>query len=112
MRKLARYLKLYKKQVIFGPIFKWLEAVFELIVPLCMAQIIDVGVAAGDRGYVLRMGGVIVLLGVVGLASSLTCQYFASVASAGRGDGPCAATCSKRSTAFPMRSWTGSGSRR
>ncbi len=85
MRKLARYLKLYKKQVIFGPIFKWLEAVFELIVPLCMAQIIDVGVAAGDRGYVLRMGGVIVLLGVVGLASSLTCQYFASVASQGVG---------------------------
>ena len=85
MRKLARYLKLYKKQVVFGPFFKWLEAVFELIVPLCMARIIDVGVAAGDKGYVLRMGGVIVLLGVVGLASSLTCQYFASVASQGVG---------------------------
>lgn len=109
LRKLARYLKLYKKQVIFGPIFKWLEAVFELIVPLCMAQIIDVGVAAGDRGYVLRMGGVIVLLGVVGLASSLTCQYFASVASAGRGDGPAPRPVPKDQQPFPCGAGPGRG---
>lgn len=85
MLRLARFLRDYKKQVILGPIFKLIEAVFELIVPLVMADIIDKGVGAGDRGYVLKMGGVLVILGVVGLCSALTCQYFASVASQGTG---------------------------
>ena len=67
MLKFARFLKQFKKEVLIGPIFKLTEAVFELIVPLVMAQIIDVGIANGDRGYVLRMGGVMVLLGLVGL---------------------------------------------
>ena len=66
MLKFARFLKQFKKEVLIGPVFKLTEAVFELIVPLVMAQIIDVGIANGDRGYVLRMGGVMVLLGLVG----------------------------------------------
>ena len=68
-----------------GPVFKLTEAVFELIVPLVMAQIIDVGIANGDRGYVLRMGGVMVLLGLVGLGCALICQYCAARASQGFG---------------------------
>lgn len=85
MRKLVKYLKKYKKNVILGPIFKLTEAVFELIVPLVMAQIIDVGIANKDSGYIWKMGGVLVLLGVCGLGFALICQYMASVASQGFG---------------------------
>lgn len=85
MFKLFSYLRDYKKQAILGPVFKLLEAIFELIVPLVMAKIIDVGVANKDIGVVLKLGGVLILLGVVGLASALVCQYFASVASQGVG---------------------------
>lgn len=85
MRKLIKYLKKYKKNVILGPIFKLTEAVFELIVPLVMAQIIDVGIANKDSGYIWKMGGVLVLLGVCGLGFALICQYVASVASQGFG---------------------------
>lgn len=85
MLKLARFLKGYKKQVILGPVFKLIEAIFELIVPLVMASIIDVGVEQGDKGYVFRMGGVMLLLAAVGLCSALICQYFAAQASQGFG---------------------------
>ncbi len=85
MFKLARFLKPYKKQVIAGPIFKLIEAVFELIVPLVMANIIDIGVKNNDGPYIWRMGGLLLLLGVVGLCSTLVCQYFASIASQGFG---------------------------
>lgn len=85
MFKLARYLKHFKKEVILGPLFKLMEAIFELIVPLVMARIIDVGIATGDTGYILRMGGLMVLLGVAGLGFALTCQYFAARASQGFG---------------------------
>ena len=85
MLKFARFLKQFKKEVLIGPVFKLTEAVFELIVPLVMAQIIDVGIANGDRGYVLRMGGVMVLLGLVGLGCALICQYCAARASQGFG---------------------------
>ena len=67
MLKLVRYLKEFRKQVIIGPLFKLTEAIFELIVPLLMAKIIDDGVARGDLPYVLKTGAVIVLLGLVGL---------------------------------------------
>ena len=92
MLKFARFLKQFKKEVLIGPVFKLTEAVFELIVPLVMAQaqIIDVGIANGDRGYVLRMGGVMVLLGLVGLGCALICQYCAARASQGFG---CALIC-------------------
>lgn len=85
MRKLVKYLKKYRKNVILGPIFKLTEAVFELIVPLVMAKIIDVGIATKDSGYIWKMGGVLVLLGVCGLGFALICQYVASVASQGFG---------------------------
>ena len=78
MLKLARYLKNYIKEVIIGPFFKLIEAVFELIVPLVMAKIIDVGIENSDKSYILKMGGVIILLGVVGLCCALVCQYLAS----------------------------------
>lgn len=85
MFRLARFLKAYKKQVILGPVFKLTEAVFELIVPLVMASIIDVGIKGRDVGYVLKMGGLMIALGAVGLACALICQYFASIASQGFG---------------------------
>lgn len=85
MRRLARFLKKYQLQVIAGPIFKLIEAIFELIVPLVMADMIDVGVANHDVHYIWQRGGLLIALGLVGLASSLTCQTFASRASQGVG---------------------------
>lgn len=85
MRRLARFLRKYRFQVIAGPIFKLIEAIFELIVPLVMADMIDVGVARGDIGYIWQRGGMLLVLGLVGLASSLTCQTLASRASQGVG---------------------------
>ena len=85
MRKLARFLSEYRKQVILGPIFKLIEAIFELIVPIVTARIIDQGVKRGDTAYVWRMGLVMLLLGVVGLCSALVCQKMASIASQGFG---------------------------
>lgn len=85
MLRLARYLKHYKKEVILGPFFKLLEAIFELIVPLVMASIIDTGIRGGDRVYVLQRGGILLLLGTSGLIFALICQYSASKASQGFG---------------------------
>ena len=85
MFKLRRFLKDYKKECIIGPLCKLFEAILELFVPMVMADIIDVGVKNGDGGYVLKMGGVMILLGVVGLMSALVCQYLASRASQGVG---------------------------
>lgn len=85
MLRIARYLKDFKKQVIIGPIFKLTEAIFELIVPLVMAGIIDVGVKNGDTSYIFRHGGLMVLLGVLGLGCALICQYNAAKASQGFG---------------------------
>lgn len=85
MFKLRRFLKDYRKECIIGPLCKLFEAILELLVPLVMASIIDVGVKNGDSGYVLKMGGVMVLLAAVGLGSALVCQYLASKASQGVG---------------------------
>ena len=85
MRKLLRYLKHYKKESIIGPLFKLLEACFELIVPLVMANIIDIGIKNQDMPYIWKMGAVLVLFGVLGLACSLTAQYFAAKAAVGFG---------------------------
>lgn len=85
MSNLYKYLKKYKKQFILGPTFKLFEAIFELIVPVVMAKIIDEGIAEKDTNYILVMGGVLVLLAVVGLASALVCQYLATVCSQGFG---------------------------
>lgn len=85
MFKLRRFLKNYKKELILGPFFKLLEAIFELIVPLVMADIIDTGIKNGDSVYVWKMSGLIVLLGVCGLGFALTCQYFAAKCAYGFG---------------------------
>lgn len=85
MRKLVRYLKNYKKESVIGPLFKLLEACFELLVPLIMARIIDVGIKNKDMTYILQMGSILVLFGVLGLACSLTAQFFAAKAAVGFG---------------------------
>ncbi len=85
MFKLVRFLKGYKKECIIGPLFKFLEACFELVVPLVMAGIIDIGIKHKDTGYICKMGALMVFLGLLGLICSLTAQYFAAKASMGFG---------------------------
>ncbi|MGN0382715.1 MAG: ABC transporter ATP-binding protein [Eubacterium sp.] len=86
MMRLAGYLKNYKLQIIIGPFFKLLEAIFELIVPLVMASIIDKGINGdGGQKYILHMGALMILLGFIGLCFALICQYMAAVASQGVG---------------------------
>lgn len=85
LRKLLAYLKNYKKECLIGPFFKFMEACFELIVPLVMARIIDVGIAQGDRGYIFRMAGLMVGLGLLGFVCAVCAQYFAAKASVGMG---------------------------
>ncbi len=78
MQKLLRFLKPYTRYIVLGPFFKLLEAVFELIVPVVMARIIDIGIANRDTRYIWHMSIVLVILGICGLGFALTCQYFAS----------------------------------
>ena len=83
MRKLLVYLKDYKKETVLAPLFKMLEATFELFVPLVMAAIIDQGIQGGDVPYVLRMGLLLIALGLIGLTCSVTAQYYAAKAAVG-----------------------------
>ncbi|WP_022776020.1 ABC transporter ATP-binding protein [Butyrivibrio sp. AE2015] len=83
MRKLLVYLKDYKKETILGPLFKLLEASFELLVPLVIAAMIDKGIASGDKGYVIKMCLLLILLCFVGCISAVTAQFFAAKAAAG-----------------------------
>ncbi len=83
MKKLLVYLKDYKKETVLAPLFKMLEATFELFVPLVMADIIDVGIAHGDRHYIYMRCLLLVVLGIIGLTCSLTAQYFAAKAAVG-----------------------------
>lgn len=85
MKSTLRYLKNYKVQTVMAPLFKMLEAIFELFVPLVVAKMIDVGIAEGDRNYVFMMGGVLLILALVGLTCSITAQYFAAKAAMGFG---------------------------
>src|SRR5574344_557060 len=85
MFKLRRFLKDYKLQLTIGPLCKLIEAIFELIVPLVMAQIIDVGVAHRDKAYVMRGGLLMLGLGFLGLCFALVCQKSAAIASQGSG---------------------------
>ncbi len=87
MKRLLHYLSGYKLESILGPLFKMLEASFELFVPLVVASMIDVGIKQSNSAYILRQGGLLILLGIIGLACSLTAQYFAAKASVS------AATC-------------------
>lgn len=83
MKDLLKYLKNYKMQSILAPFFKMLEAIFELIVPLVMARIIDCGIKNADTAYVIKMGGILILLAVVGVGCSITAQFFAAKAATG-----------------------------
>lgn len=83
MRKLLIYMKDYKKESFLAPLFKLLEASFDLIVPLIIAQIINVGIANRDKGYILLMCGLLVIQGIVGLVCAITAQYFAAKAAVG-----------------------------
>lgn len=85
MRKLVKYLRHYKKEAVIGPLFKLLEACFELLIPVVMAGIVDRGIRTRDQAYILEMGLLMAGLGVLGLVCSLTAQYFAAKAAAGFG---------------------------
>lgn len=83
MKKLLVYLKEYKKETVLGPLFKLLEASFELIVPLVVASMIDIGIANVDKGYILKMCLILALLGFIGLVCAVTAQFFAAKAAVG-----------------------------
>ena len=83
MKRLLSFLKDYKKETVLAPLFKLLEASFELMIPLVVAAIVDSGIGLGDLKYVYKMGGVMVLLGVVGLIAAISAQYFAAKAAVG-----------------------------
>ena len=83
MKRLLHYLNDYKKESVLAPLFKMLEASFELFVPLVVAQFVDVGIRNQDTGYILKMGGMLFLLAFIGLACSITAQYFAAKAAVG-----------------------------
>ncbi len=83
MKKLLIYLKGYKKECVLAPLFKMLEACFELLIPLVVASIIDVGIENGDGGYVIKMCALMVLLGAIGLSCTLVAQYFSAKAACG-----------------------------
>ena len=85
MKGILRYLRDYKKESILAPLFKMLEAAFELLIPIVMANVIDVGIAGRDIGYVVRMCLVMILLGIIGLVCSITAQYFSAKAATGFG---------------------------
>ena len=85
MKKLLKYLRGYEKESIIGPLFKMLEASFELIVPIIMANIIDIGIRNQDKGYIMKAAFILVFFGVLGLVCSLTAQYFAAKAALGFG---------------------------
>lgn len=83
MKNLLRYLKDYKRECVLAPLFKMLEAIFELLVPLVMAGIIDVGIQQKDSGYIIRMCLVMIALGLIGLVCSITAQFFSAKAAVG-----------------------------
>lgn len=83
MKKLLRFLKNYKKETVLAPLFKLLEASFELMIPLVVASIVDQGIGQKDLDYVFRMGGIMVFLGVIGLIASVSAQFFAAKAAVG-----------------------------
>ena len=85
MRRIFSFLKPYKKQLVVGPSFKLLEAILELLIPTLMVSIVDIGVQNKDTSYILKMGGLMLVIAAVGLLSALICQYSASIASQGFG---------------------------
>lgn len=105
MRKLLVYMKDYKKESFLAPLFKLLEATFELIVPLVIAQIIDVGIQTGDTGFIISRCLLLVGFGVVGMVSAITAQYLPQRLPWALPPG-CVTACSKKSTNSPSLFWT------
>ncbi|WP_418223713.1 ABC transporter ATP-binding protein [Clostridium isatidis] len=85
MKKVLPFFKSYKKELILGPLFKLIEAILELFIPIVMIKIIDIGIPNNDINYIIRIGFILILLGLVGLTFALICQYYASIASQGIG---------------------------
>ncbi len=83
VKKLLKYLKGYEKQCFLGPLFKLLEASFELLIPMVVANIVDEGIGRGDTGYVMKMCGIMIGLGIIGLVMAVSAQYFSAVAAVG-----------------------------
>ena len=83
MKRILYFLKDYKKESVIAPLFKMLEAIFELIVPLVVAQIIDIGIGSGDKTYILGRCGILILLAVIGLVCAISAQFFAAKAAVG-----------------------------
>jgi len=83
LKKILKYLRGFEKQCVLGPLFKLLEATFELLIPLVVASIVDTGIAGADQGYIFRMCLVMIALGVIGLAMAVSAQYFSAVAAVG-----------------------------
>ena len=83
MKKILIFLNDYKKESVIAPLFKMLEAIFELIVPLVVAQIIDEGIKNGDTNYILERCGILILLAVIGLVCAVSAQYFSAKAAVG-----------------------------
>ena len=83
MKRIWMYLKQYKKECVLAPLFKMLEATFELFVPLVVSGIIDNGIANGDKPYIVKMCMMLILLAVIGLVCSITAQYFSARAAVG-----------------------------
>lgn len=104
----TKYLRHYKKQTVIAPLFKLLEAMFELTIPILVAYVIDVGIKNNDKNYILTMGGVMVAMGVLGLVCSLIAQYFSAVAAFGFGT-EVRAACYKKINSFSFRELDGIG---
>ncbi len=85
MKQLTKFLKPYTKLLIIGPMFKLFEAILELFLPFFMSKVIDVGVAKGDKGYIIAMGGIMLATAIIGVCFALICQYSASLVSQGVG---------------------------
>ena len=83
MKKILKYLKGYEKECVLGPLFKLLEATFELFIPLVVANIVDKGISSGDQGYIFKMCFVMIALGIIGLLMAVSAQYFSAVAAVG-----------------------------
>ena len=83
MKKLLKYMKGYGRECVLGPLFKLLEASFELLIPLVVASIVDTGIAGGDNGHVVKMCAIMIALGIIGLVCAVTAQYFAAKAAVG-----------------------------
>jgi len=87
MKMIMRFLKDYKKECVLAPLFKMLEAIFELFVPLVVSSVIDKGIANGDKGYIMQMCFMLILLAIIGLVCAITAQYFSAKAAVGAATG-------------------------